>query len=531
VIHNQSFTPETIDPMRVFLILLATACPTFAGFRIKANQGPCAIEARRTVSPMFQVRTAHGLTVGPVSGRLFIVLGPPDGREPRLGAGNPGARALPIFGMDVTDLEPGARVTITESAAGFPMASLRDVAEGEYSAQAVLELNRDLKGLSMPGNLYSKPQRVRISEDSIFSLELTERIPDEQVPPDTDVIKYLKVKSEVLSAFHGRPVYLRAAVILPPDFDRQPDRKFPLRVHIGGFGDRYTSARFMMSPGSEFRRASLAEGAPRFLTLCLDGAGPLGDPYQVDSANHGPYGTAITTELIPLVEQTFRGRGTPQSRVLDGGSTGGWVALALQVFYPDLFNGAWGFCPDSVDFRSFQLVNIYEDANAYEQADGSDRPAFREDGGRVGYSMRHECTMENVLGAGDSWTMSGGQWGSWNAVYGPRGSDGRPVPLWDPKTGKIDHAVAEQWKKYDLRRILEENWSRLGPKLRGKLHVRVGEADNYFLEGAVHRLDAFLSKAQPPFEGSIEYGPGEGHCWSGISESELLRQMAQRVGD
>ena len=254
----------------------------------------------------------------------------------------------------------------------------------------------------------------------------------------------------------------------------------------------------MMAEGSGFRRAWMAGDAPRMILIHLDGAGPLGDPYQVDSANHGPYGAAVTGELIPHVEKLFRGIGRGEARVLDGGSTGGWVALALQVFYPEFFNGAWAFCPDSVDFRSFELIDIYENDNAYINQHGFERPAARDVTGEVRFTMRHECRIENVLGRANSWTLSGGQWGAWNATYGPRGGDGRPVALWDPVTGQIDHAVTERWKAYDLRRILEERWAELGPKLKGKLHIWVGEADDYFLNNAVHRLDAFLSRASPP---------------------------------
>ena len=188
----------------------------------------------------------------------------------------------------------------------------------------------------------------------------------------------------------------------------------------------------MMNPDTSFHRAWMDADNPQMIFVHLDGAGPLGDPYQIDSANHGPYGAAVTRELIPYVEEHFRGIGEGHARFLDGGSTGGWVALALQVFYPDYFNGAWSFCPDSVDFRSFQLVNIYDDDNAYINQHGFERPGARDVSGDVRYTMRHECQVENVLGRGDSWVLSGGQWGAWNATYGARGPDGRPVPLWDP---------------------------------------------------------------------------------------------------
>jgi hypothetical protein len=358
---------------------------------------------------------------------------------------------------------------------------------------------------------------------------LNHRIPPEALPADTD-LKYVELRSRVLSEFHGRPMFIRAGVILPRGFDREPSRRYPLRVHIGGYGTRYTAVARMMGRLSSFRAAWDADEAPRFVLLHLDGDGPLGDPYQVDSANHGPYGRALTEELLPEVERRFRCGGDGRSRVLDGGSTGGWVALALQVFYPDAFAGAWSFCPDPVDFRSLQKVDIYRDDNAYRSPDGTERPSARGRDGSVRFTMRRECAMENLLGLGDSYTRSGGQWGAWNAVFSPRGADGQPVPLWDPKTGAIDRAVAEHWRKYDLRVILERDGPALAPKLAGKLHIWVGEADDFFLNEAVHRLDESLKAAGSPLGVSITYGPGQGHCWQGLSEAELLRRMAAACG-
>ncbi|MFY9572611.1 MAG: hypothetical protein WAV20_14525, partial [Blastocatellia bacterium] len=179
--------------------------------------------------------------------------------------------------------------------------------------------------------------------------------------------------------------------------------------------------------------------------------------------------------------------------------------------------------------RAFQLINIYEAQTAYLNRHGFERPSARELNGDVRFTIRHECQMENVMGLGDSYTMSGEQWGAWNATYGPRGEDGRPVPLWEPRTGKINRDLVEHWKKYDLRMILEQNWKTLGPKLRGKITIWVGEADDYFLNSAVHLLDRFLSKADPPYEGKIIYGEGKGHGWMPFSEREIMDQMAAAV--
>ena len=462
-------------------------------------------------------------------GRLLVVMASSDRVEPRRLIGRTGPTAAPIVAVDVPALTPGASATLDVTAAAFPIQSLADLPAGEYHVQAVLSTNRDIRSPSAPGNLYSAPARVALdpAQTEPVRLTLTRRIPDEQLPPDEEYLRFVRIRSDLLSEFHGRPIYLRAGVILPRGYDQEPERRYPLRVHIGGFGDRYTETRSMMRIGSSFRDAWLAEDAPRAVLLHLDGAGPYGDPYQVNSANNGPYGDALTTELIPYIEREFRGVGEPLARVLDGGSTGGWVSLALQIFYPDYFNGVWASCPDSVDFRAFQLVDIYGDGSAYADEQGRELPSARNLDGSVRFTVRHEVQMENVLGLGNSWTTSGRQWGAWNATYGPRGEDGRPVPLWDTETGVIDPSVTRLWEQYDLRLVLERNLDELAPKLRGKLKIWVGELDDYYLNNAVHLFDAVL-ETRPFINARIAYGIDRGHCWTGISHAEMNREMSEQ---
>jgi hypothetical protein len=262
-----------------------------------------------------------------------------------------------------------------------------------------------------------------------------------------------------------------------------------------------------------------------------DGAGPYGDPYQVDSDNNGPYGAALTQEVIPFVEKTFRCLGTPQSRFTHGGSTGGWVSLALQVFYPEFFNGCWSQCPDSVTFERFELIDIYNESNAYVNRFGNDRLATRTIDGDVISTVRHEALLEGVLGRGGRWELGGRDWASWNAVYGPKGRDGFPVPLWDGKTGTINKTVQDHWKKYDLMYVLQKNWSTLGPKLAGgKIHVWVGDADDYFLNVAVRRFEAAVARLNnPKFDGTVQVEAKRGHSSGGWSREQMLDAMAARM--
>ena len=501
---------------RYALALLSVLAASF----IYARAGQQAVSLR------FEVTTNSA----PASGRVVVIISESDRPEPRTRIAEMEADSHVILGRDVKNFGPGVVATIDRTAATFPIASLDALRPGDYFVQAVFDSNPDLSSVNAPGNRYSDVRRVSLDSRAggTIRLSLTNTIPAEELPPEEQYVKYVRIQSDLLSRFHGRPIYLRAGIILPKDH-ANGSRRWPLRVHIGGYGTRYTSVRRLMSENSPFRRMWLADDTPRFIYLQLDGDGPYGDAYQVNSDNNGPYGDAITRELIPYVEKNFLAVGQPYARVLDGESTGGWVSLALKIFYPDFFNAVWSSCPDGVDFRAFQLVDIYNHRNAYVDERGNERASKRDLSGRVEFTIRQECQMENIIGAGDNWAMSGQQWGAWNATYGPRGRDGRPVPLWDPKTGVIDKSVVEHWKKYDLRMLLEQNWKTLGPKLRGKIHISVGEADNYYLQNAVHLLDDFFKRANPPADARIVYGPGRGHCWNSLSEAQMMKEMAVAV--
>jgi hypothetical protein len=262
-----------------------------------------------------------------------------------------------------------------------------------------------------------------------------------------------------------------------------------------------------------------------------DGAGPFGDPYQVDSANNGPYGQALTTEVIPYIEKTYRCQGTSKSRFTTGGSTGGWVSLALQIFYPDYFNGCWSQCPDSVTFARYELIDLYGESNAFVNPFGIDRPASRTIDGDTMSTVRQEVLLERAVGRGGRWELCGLDWASWNAVYGPKGKDGLPVPIWDGVTGEINRSAVAHWKQYDLLQVLQSNWSTLGPKLAGgKINIWVGDSDDYFLNAAVRIMkDATAELNNPKFDGTILIEARRGHESGGWTRKEMLDAMADRM--
>lgn len=473
-----------------------------------------------------EVRIDPSLVKQPAeTGRVLVILqkeGAPPGRrraggEPRLAIGANGMTASPYFGTDMDNFTTDKVAVIDDNATPFPVARLSDVPAGNYTAQAVFHTNRDICLPNAFGNLISKPMVVKWDPKSSEPIKLTlvEHLPEEKLPADTARVKYFKFPSKLLSDFHKRPFYYRLAVILPSNFEKEPDKNYLLCVQIGGFATRYTMAGMMPAD-------------PRFVQILLDGAGPYGDPYQVNSANNGPYGDALTQEVIPFVEKTYRCGGTNR-RFTTGASTGGWVSLALQIYYPDFFNGCWSSCPDPVDFRDYELINIYQDKNAYVNDYQFERPSQRTVNGETVMTLRHECQAENVIGRGGNFNTGGKDWSSWNATFGPRGKDGLPSSLWNSKTGEIDHSVVEEWKKHDLRDVLETKWPQIGSKLNGKLHVWVGDADDYFLNNAVHRFKAAANKLEnPKFNGEITIAPRMNHT-SGWTSKQIFDAMAKRA--
>jgi hypothetical protein len=237
----------------------------------------------------------------------------------------------------------------------------------------------------------------------------------------------------------------------------------------------------------------------------------------VNSANLGPYGDAIETELIPALEKQFRAIGQGWARFVYGGSTGGWESIAVQMFYPDHYNGAFIACPDPVDFRAYTNINLYQDKNAFFiQGPHTQvlQPGFRDYLGHTIATTQSVNQYELALG---SHSRSGEQYDIWQAVYGPVGEDGYPQPIFNKETGEIDPAIAAYWKEhYDLSAILQRDWPTLGPKLRGKLRIYVGSADNYMLNDAVYLIEDFLkTTTNPSYEGEVKYGERAEHCWNG----------------
>jgi hypothetical protein len=381
-----------------------------------------------------------------------------------------------------------------------------------------------------PGNLYSRPQTVRIDQATErIRLSTDQVIGPVTVPAETAFVKRLKIQSPLLTKFWGRPIYLGATVLLPRDYETSTV-KYPVLYRQGHFS---LAAPLGFEEGNDLHKQWMRDDFPRMVVVTLQHPAPyFDDSYGVNSVNVGPYGDAIMQELIPEVERRFRIIGEPWARITDGGSTGGWISLAHQIFYPDFYGGVWSYCPDSVTFTDVEGINIYSDENAYSRTiDWRTVPIIntRELNGQVRLTSEQRNHMELVNGTKG---RSGEQLDIWSAVFGPLGKDGYFEPLFDKRTGVIDRKVAEYWRDhYDLLEYLKRNWSTVGPKLVGKVHVYTGAMDNFFLNNSTKELEQWMKTTQNPhYEGFFLYGDGKGHCWQGPETmAERLKQMAAHI--
>ena len=466
-------------------------------------------------------------------GRLHLIFSSSTEQEPRLYSAWPTKNIEPLFSQDLSGLSKGQSITFDTSTKGFPFDSLADLPAGKWYVQAIYDSDFLDSRINSPLNLYSDVVEYVNdgASDMSLALALNQRLPEETLPDGDKFLKFVKMPSPMLSAFWGADMYLRAGVILPNSYYDNPLKDFPVIFNIGGYHARYDRAQGLYEDEA-FKEYWLTPDTPQMVIVFLDGEAPLGDSYQIDSANNGPYGQATWQEFLPYLTQQFNLVDNASSRFVTGCSTGGWVSLALQTYYPDLFNGAWSFSADGVDFKYFQLVDIYEDENAFVNENGMQRPSYRAKDGETIFSIKREIMMENQMGRHDSFAYSGGQWGGWNAVFGPKLEDGSPSTIWDPLTGEIDKAIATQWTKYDLRLYTEKNWQTLGPKLQGKLNIWMGDVDNFYLNNAMHLYQEMHNAQKEPIsDAKFTWVRGAGHCdYKQVPMLEkIMTQMQQRL--
>ena len=521
----------------------------------------CATASLFAQALRFQVSVPSRTHAAPLTGRVFVILSRHESKDLLKDIGS-WEQETPFFGADISALAPGSPATIDADTLGYPLKSLREIPAGDYYVQALVNVYTEFprsdghtiwahmdqwEGQQFnqsPGNLYSAVKKVHLDPAAGYDVPLIADhvIPPNKMPHDTPWVKHIKLQSKLLSAFWGQPIFLGATVLLPKDYDKHPDAHYPVIYEQDHF--KLDPPLYMQTeaPGNDSQwksagyagfRAWSGDNFPRMIAITFQHPTPyFDDSYAVNSANNGPYGDALMQELIPYLEEHFRILRQPWARVLTGGSTGGWESLALEFYHPDFFGGTWTGFPDPIDFRHYQLTDIYSDSNAFEAPGfewvARERPLMRTSEGQVVETVRQMSQLEAVLG---SHGRSGQQLEAWEAVYGPVGADGYPVPLWDKRTGVINQKVADYMRDhgYDLRDYAAKNWSKLGPMLTDNVFIWVGDMDNFYLNLAVYDMEDFF-KTHPEAKAHFEYGrPEKGHGWFPWSMAEFVKMMSQHV--
>lgn len=542
---------------RSSLVLAAIALPLLSN--VAATQTSVIIpgpSGRALIK--FEIRVPVSVRSEPLTGRVYVIISRDSTSDPHTQVARVGT---PLFGHDVVRLAPGASATVSGMDLGTPVFDMADIPAGDYWVEPFVNVYSEFRRADghvlwmhddqwegqnwarSPGNIYGAAQKMHLDPKArtVVKLVADKIIPPIVVPADNEYVQRFKFQSPSLTKFWGRPIYLGATVLLPRDY-KTSTISYPVNYIQGHFGlnapygfEARPRGNSGATVGAEpsFHDEWLSDKFPRMIAVTFQHPTPyFDDSYAVNSVNSGPYGDAIMKELIPEIEKRYRVIKQPWARWLSGGSTGGWESLALQIYHPDFFGGTWSYCPDPVTFTDVEGVNMYKDANAfYKQYSAwqlNPTVNSREVNGAIRQTAQQRYWMELVNGTqGRSGT---GQEDVWQSTWGPIGADGYFKPAVDSRTGTIDRSVIDSWREnYDLLYYLQRNWSTVGPKLVGKIHIYVGNMDSFFLDRDVRELEAWMKTTQNPhYEGYFVYGDQKPHCWTGPGTSaDRLKEMAE----
>ncbi len=489
-------------------------------FHIHAQQSSFSFKADITVSQEIKAQFNE-------NGRLYLFFSKNPRDEPRTQTWPSPVDPTAIFAKNINGFKSNEVLTIENPANWISTTDWKfdDIPKGEYYVQIVWDQDNQESRIDAPGNLYSETQKIVVDQPIKLMLTLNQIIESRTIDSHP-LVREIDFNSKLLSKWWNKPVNLKASILLPHGYDNT--KAYPIRYNVAGYGGRYTRINGLVSY-PEFINWWDSDEAPQIINVFLDGEGPFGDSYQMNSENSGPYGDALINELIPHIEAKYRGTTTSTTRFVDGCSTGGWVSLGLQLYYPDFFNGVFSYSPDAVEFENYQLINIYKDKNAFVNEFGYLRPVMRNTDGEPMLSLKDFMQYENVLGSSNSYLNSGGQFSAHTALYSPKGSNGLPKPLFDPLSGAIDSVVAQHWKKYDFKLYAQEHWEELGPKLEGKIFIWMGDMDHFYLNSATRVFASFFKQTtNPKSDAEIVFTPMAGHC-SEYSHLTVLQMMQEKI--
>lgn len=449
----------------------------------------------------FRIKLGSSVGLKGASGRMLVFMSNAPNKPQVLDSGFiPGE--VWIAAQEIDWIGSGQSVEMDPDIKAYPK-PFSQAPHGTYHFMALLDRDHSYGYNGMgAGDIYGAVITMKDldpARSGVVELNIDKVATPRFVPKDTEDAKLVEFRSPLLSAFWGRPIMMHAGVVLPPD--GTPVGSFPTVYHVHGFGGDHSEAWFR---GKQLREAMRAGKSPKMAHVFLDASFSTGHHVFADSVNNGPWGRALTTEMMPYMERRFNLTARPSARFLTGHSSGGWSTLWLQVAYPDFFGGTWSTSPDPVDLRQFTNIDVTPGStdNFYHYKDGRPKNLVRM-GGRDIATIEQFARQEEVVGE------YGGQFASFEWVWSPKGPGGRPMQIANRVTGELNQEVARAWQKYDIRKVLETNWATLGPKLKGKLHIICGEEDTFHLEAGVKLLKQFLTRVHT--DAVVELVPGRDH--------------------
>ncbi len=460
----------------------------------------------------FCLTYSKALQAAPISGRALLVLSADPAVDPDIP--NP-FRPFITFGMDFTNWKSGETIIMTEQNSESYMDSIAQL-KGKYSLRAVIDTDLQSSILQKQGTLYSDKLIFEVNEngETIVDVRINNIVNGGEFK-DTETVQLLKVKSDLLSAFYRESTFIEAAVILPDTYAQNPGKQYPVVFVFPGWGSTHMA---VTRDDFQQKRYGMSGYGQEKIFVFLNQDCRFGFHVFADSENNGPRATSFVKEFIPFLEEKYRVARQACGRFLVGQSSGGWAALWLQINFPDVFGMVWAGSPDPVDFRDFVGHDLYDKkANLLYDSQGRLTKATRSE--EHPFTKKEWLEMEAVLG-------DGGQYQSFEAVFGARGREGRPQPLFDRKTGEIDQLALEHWKKYDINLILQKNDGTLREKLAGRIHIVVAGNDPFFLDGSVRLLKDALARLR--FNVDIEIlESGEHNTWS----EDIRKKMHEKMDE
>jgi len=403
-----------------------------------------------------------------------------------------GLDLIPAYRIVVNNLKPNEVATFNDNAISYPV-ELSNIERGSYYAQVVFDRNLGDSNIgTSSGNLYSESIQVNLTKDfdAVFKLE-AEKMISPITFKETEYLKELSVKSKLLSDFHGKDIFVNAAIGLPEGYYENPNRKYPVIYSIFGFGANYK----LHSAKGKYKFTNLGEQP--VIVVYLDGNCSEGHSTYANSDVNGPWGDALVKEFIPALNEKYQ---TNKANLLFGHSSGGWTSLWLQINYPKVFSGTWSSAPDQVDFRNYQNKNIYETKNMFYDDNGNLLADITIAGRFPVVSSKDLNKTENVI-------YRGSQLHSFDAVFGGYDENGKRIRLVNLPKGDVNQDAIPLWKRYDLSIYLRENWNSLKNDLDNKIRISVGTSDNFYLNHSVALLEDEMKKLNAEIE--FQYYPGD----------------------